>query len=55
MDQLISGLKAAAFRRRVIWIAAVLAAVILPGICAADGLIVIENPPVYFWVVKNTI
>jgi hypothetical protein len=35
----------AACRRRVIWVAAMLAAVVLPGICSADGLIVIDNPP----------
>ena len=35
----------AACRRRVIWIAAMVAAVILPGICSADGLIVIDDPP----------
>jgi hypothetical protein len=32
-------------RRRLTWIVAILAAVILPGICSADGLIVIEDPP----------
>ena len=45
MDHAVRVLRAAACRRRVIWIAAMLAAVILPGICSADGLIVIEDPP----------
>ena len=32
-------------RGRLAWCAALLAAVILPGICSADGLIVIDDPP----------
>ena len=35
----------AACRRRLAWCAVVLAAVILPGLCSADGLIVIDDPP----------
>ncbi|MGO9309561.1 MAG: VIT domain-containing protein [Spirochaetia bacterium] len=33
------------YARRAVWLAALLAAVALPGICAADGLIVIDDPP----------
>jgi Ca-activated chloride channel homolog len=32
-------------RGRVAWILAILAALLLPGICSADGLIIIEDPP----------
>ena len=32
-------------RRRLAWMFAILAALILPGICTADGLIVVEDPP----------
>jgi len=34
-----------ACKRRLVWCVAILAAVILPGICSADGLIVIDDPP----------
>jgi Ca-activated chloride channel family protein len=44
MHYAIRVVKAAACRSRAFWCTALLAAVILPGICLADGLIVIDNP-----------